>query len=322
MRKIFLQSFISLALIFLTSLAFAAPPKDLVYPQGEITADEIINQVYFVNHYYSVKNISFERDAKGHVTTMILRSKGENPSVIAFRRYLNNAYGEGDIKARDLALFGSGNLKGVRILLTEYNDPGKRQTYKIWLPSLKKVQGFSEPEHDAAWRNSDFTYGDIYLRNPEDESHELLGKTTFQGCLAAMTFDLDTLSNTRLIKNIPNQQCNHRGKPVYKVKSSTKFKKWWYDYRISYIDQASFADYRTDYFKDGVQVKRIDKDWIPMSDKLMDFAQDDRAVFWRYWYGKNFQTEHETMIHTWPEVVRWNHDLKDHLWTEKSLIGQ
>ncbi len=321
MRKTFFHSLIFLVSIFSISQLHSAPPKDLAYPQGKITANEIINQVYFVNHFYSVNNISFERDAKGHVTTMILRSKGEKPSVIAFRRYLNNAYADGDIKARDLALFGSGNLKGVRILLTEYNDPDKRKTYKMWLPSLKKIQGFSEPEHDAAWRDSDFTYGDIYLRNPEDEKHEILGEQNFEDCLGAMVFNLEALSNTRLIKNIPSQQCDHRGKAVYRVKSSTKFKNWWYDYRVSYVDQSSFADYRIDFFKDGVLVKRIDKDWVPMSDKVMNLAQDDRAIFWRYWYGKNYQTGHETMIHTWPEVVRWNHELKDELWTEQSLTG-
>jgi len=299
----------------------AAPPKDLPYPKEKPTADEIVNQVYFVNHFYSVQNIAFERDGKGHVTKLILRPKDGGHNITAFRRYLNNAYQEGPIKARDLALFGSGKLKGVRILLTEYSDETKRQTYQIWLPSLKKVRKFMEPDHDAAWRNSDFTYGDIYLRDPDDETHSLLEETVFQDCLESMIFDPQSLSNSRLIKNIPTQQCEHRGKPVYKIKSSSKFKKWWYDYRISYVDRNTFADYRIDYFKDGKQVKRIDKDWTSMSDKIMDFAQDARAVYWRYWYGRNYQTGHETMVHTWPEVVRWNQDLKEELWSEKTITG-
>ena len=313
--------FVLLFLFFCMASAQAAPPKDLAYPKATPTAVEIINQVYYVNHFYSVRNIAFERDGKGHVTKLILRPKGGTTSTTAFRRYLNNAYPEGPIKARDLALFGSGKLKGVRILLTEYSDDNQRQTYQIWLPSLKKVRNFLEPDHDASWRNSDFTYGDIYLRNPEDENHSIVEETVFQDCLESMTFDPESLSASRLIKNIPSQQCEHRGKPVYKIKSDTKFKKWWYDYRISYIDKNTFADYRIDYFKDGKQVKRIDKDWAAMSDKVMDLAQDARAVYWRYWYGRDYQTGHETMIHTWPEVVRWNQDLEEELWSEKTLTG-
>ena len=319
-KKIFTQ-LILLSLCFYSISTLAAPPKNLSYPTAAPSAEEIADQVYFVNHFYSVKNISFERDGKGHVTTLILRKKGEKPHITAFRRYLNNAYGDGPIKARDLALFSSGKLEGVRLLLTQYTDESKRQSYKIWLPSLKKLSYFSEPDQDAAWRDSDFTYGDVYLRTPEDEHHTLLEETTFNDCLGSMVFDLKSLSNTRLIKNIPHQQCEHRGKEIFKLKSATKFKNWWYDERISFIDKQTFADYRIDYYKNGKLVKRIDKDWTAMSDQLMDLTQDARSVFWRYWYGKNYLTGHETMVHTWPEVVRWNQDMKEELWTEKSLRG-
>lgn len=311
-----------LLLLLLCSAALsAAPAKDLSYPDQQPTATEVIEQVYFVNHFYSVKNISFERDGQGHVTTLILRAKNEKPNIVALRRYLNNDYSDGPIKARDLALFSSGRLEGVRLLLTEYNDPQKRQDYQIWLPSLKKVRKFAEPEHDAAWRNSDFTYGDVYLRRPDDETHEMLDQADFPGCLGAMVFDLENLSNKKLIENIPHQQCEHRGKAVYRVKSTSKFKDWWYDHRISYVDRESFADYRIDFFKDGKMIKRIDKDWTPMREQFMDLTQDARAVYWRYWYGKNYLTGHETMVHTWPEVVRWNREIDADLWSEKALHG-
>ncbi|MBT8439732.1 MAG: outer membrane lipoprotein-sorting protein [Gammaproteobacteria bacterium] len=301
---------------------FAAPPKNLPYPQEKPAANEIAEQVYYVNHFYSVKNIAFVRDGKGHVTTLIFRKKDKRPRVVAFRRYLNNAYANGPVKSRDLGLFHSGKLEGVRLLLTDYSDEAKEQTYQIWLPSLRKVRKVSEPDHDEAWRDSEFTYGDVYLRKPEHETHELLGEETFTDCLGSMKLNAEEQNNNRLIKNIPRRQCDHRGKNVYKLKSTTKYGNWWYDYRISYIDQETFADYRIDYFKDGKQVKRIDKDWTPMIDEVMDIFQDSRAVFWRYWYGKNYLTGNETMINTWPEVVRWNQEYAEDLWSEDRVFSQ
>ena len=44
-----------------SSVTTAAPTKELPYPTGSVSANEIADQVYFVNHFYAVKNISFER---------------------------------------------------------------------------------------------------------------------------------------------------------------------------------------------------------------------------------------------------------------------
>ncbi len=301
---------------------FGAPGKNLPYPQAKPTANDIADQVYYVNHFYAVKNIAFVRDGKGHVTTLITRKKDDRPRAVAFRRYLNNDYEAGPIKARDLGLFHSGKLEGVRLLLTDYSDDAKQQTYQIWLPELRKVRKVNEPDHDEAWRDSDFTYGDVYLRKPEHEEHELLEEAIFSECLGAMKLTVEEREKHRLIRDLPGMQCDHRGKNIYKLKSTTRYKKWWYDYRISYVDQETFADYRIDYFKNGKQVKRIDKDWTPMIDEVVDIFQDSRAVFWRFWYGKNYLTGSETMINTWPEVVRWNQQYEEDLWSEDRVFKQ
>ena len=72
----------------------------------------------------------------------------------------------------------------------------------------------------------------------------------------------------------------------------------------------------------GQHIKRIDRDWAPMSEKGMDIFQDPRALFWRFWYGKDYRTGHETMINVPSQVIRWNSDLKAELWTEKTLQKQ
>ena len=310
---------VSLALVSAT--LSAAPGRDQPYPTSAPTAEELASQVYFVNHFYAVDNYSFERDGKGNVAVLVLRADDRKPKVNVFRRYLNNAYSEGEIKSRDLALFHSGKLNGMILLVTEYRDEARSQSYQMWLPALRKIRSFREPAHDAVWSSSDFTYGDVYLRKPEHEDHQLLGEETFADCLGAMQFDAST-RNKRYFKTLYSEQCAARGKPVYKLKSTSRFDSWWYDYRVSYIDRETFADYRTDYYKDGQHIKRIDRDWAAMAERGDDMFQDPRAVYWRYWYGKDYRSGHETMINVPAEVIRWNIELDDNLWSEQTLRKQ
>jgi hypothetical protein len=309
------------AVITVTSYANAAPPKNLAYPVGEPSAEEIAKQVYFVNHFYAVQNVSFERQGKSKITVLAMRKKDGKTRINSFRRFLNNAYkkGESPFKARDLALFHSGKLRGTGILVTEYADPSLRQSYKIWLPALRKIRNFTEPPHDDVWGGSDLTYGDVYLREPEHETHELTGKQTFSDCLGTMTLSPKE-KNKPYLRTLPDSQCEHKGKTVYKLKSATKFKDWWYDHRISYVDTKTFADYRTDYFKNGKMVKRIDRDWTAMAiEEDSDLKDESRAIFWRYWYAKTYATEHETMISVPGEIVRWNRDMENEFWSEETM---
>lgn len=293
--------------------AVAGVPKDLAYPEGTPTAEEIARQVYFVNHFYAVRNVSFERKGKNQIAVLAKRAKDGRASTDSFRRFLNNAYEEGEIKARDMVLFHSGSLLGSGILVTDFVDDNKIQAYSVWLPETRKLNVFAEPAQDTAWSDSDFTYGDVYLRKPEHESHELLGTTTLEDCLGAMKLSEREASKTYLNQLFP-PQCEHKGKEVYQLKSVSTFDNWWYDHRISFVDTRSFADYRTDYYRNGKLVKRIDRDWTPMP------GMDDlRAQFWRYWYGTSFETGHETMVNVPPSMVQWNTDLRNEFWSEETL---
>ena len=86
-----------------TALA-AGVPKDLPYPtSGDLTAEQIADQVYFVNHFYANKNFSIQK--KGRTVTVLLnKTKGKPAKIITLSRYLNNDYDDGVIKARDMAL--------------------------------------------------------------------------------------------------------------------------------------------------------------------------------------------------------------------------
>jgi len=295
-----------------TSGAQAAVPKDLAYPPGSPSAEEIANQVYFVNHFYAVKNFFIHREGKNNITVLATRALDDRASTNTLRRFLNNAYDEGEIKARDMVLFHSGKLRGTGMLITEYVDDNKDQLYAVWLPALEKIRRFAEPPHDDSWGGTDFTFGDIYLRKPRHETHELLGEATFEDCLGAMALS-DREMKDRYLAQLDAPQCGHKGKAVFKLKSTTKFPNWWYDYRISYVDSKTFADYRTEYFKNGEMIKVIDRDWASLG------LEDPRAQFFRYWYGKTLATGNETMISVPEAVIEWNKDEDNNFWSEETL---
>jgi len=293
------------------ALAMAGVTKELAYPSGDATADQIADQVYFVNHFYALNNYGIGKKGKD-ITILVSKSKGKKPTTNTLERFINNSYTDGVNKTKDLAIFRSGKLKGTGMLITDYTDDAKSQSYSIWLPALRKIRRFAEPAHDDAWGGTDFTFGDVLLRKPHNETHELLGKEKFAGCLGFMPIPDDQQS--RYTKKLPKTgACDHDGKDVYKLKSTTKFENWWYDHRISYIDTVTFADYRTDYFKGGEKIKVIDRDWKSLG------LDDKRASAWSYWYGKTLATEHETWAVIPDSVVVTNGDFEDEMWTEKTL---
>jgi hypothetical protein len=289
-------------------VALGGVPKDLPMPSGTLTADQIADQVYFVNHFYAVKNYGIEKKGKT-VTVLISKDAGGSVTTNTLTRFLNNNYpADGEINAKDLAIFHSGKLRGTGMLIVDYTDDNKSQSYSIWLPALRKIRRFAQPSHDDAWGGSDFTFGDVTLRKPFHESHELLGTETFNDCLGAIPE-----IKVKYLPSPPAASCDHKGKEVYKIKSTTKFPNWWYDHRITYVDTKTFADYRSEYFKGGEMIKVIDRDWKSLN------LSDRRAQSWGYWYGKDLKTDHETWAVIPQEVVQVDADLDEKLWSESTL---
>jgi hypothetical protein len=294
----------------------AVMDRNLDYPasDAERDADNIAKQVYYANHFYAFSNFSIKRRGR---TLSVLLNKSENGSLIAtaLERHLNNNYDANDaIRSRDLAIFHSGSLRGRGMLVTEYKDDTKSQDYMVWLPKLRKIRRFAQPRQEDAWGGSVFTFGDVTLRKPEDETHELLGKKRMRTCLGMM----DELEGKiiRYTEQVPERSCRQINREVYGLKSTTKFKRWWYDYRISYVDTESFADYRTLYYKNDRLIKVIDRDWGKVN---AEGEGDPRALFWKYWYGYDLRTGQESLAVIPRKVVEMNSDRKNSFWTERTL---
>ena len=298
-----------LLLIFAGQVWGVGIAPDLPYPQGTPDAAAIARLVYFVNHFYGVRNIRF--GDRRHPMVLVNQAAGSAPKVMTLERRLNNDYHDGVTRARDLAIFRSGKLRGTGILVQDYVDPGRSLSFSIWLPALRKVRRYMEPNQADAWGGSDFTYGDIYLRRPDDETHEILDQTSFPDCLRVL--EIPQEQRNRYTRVLPKASCEARGRPVYRLRSRPRAHDWWYDQRIVWVDRETFADYRSEYYKDGKRIKILDKDWRSMG------LPDPRAQYWLYWYAIDLRTGHQGMAFVPEGGVGWNEKVKPRLWSEATL---
>jgi len=304
---------IALALAIATTSAVASVPKDLAYPTAALTtADQVIDQVYYVNHFYPFTNYGIGREGKNTITTFILRPKGKKPLTMTLERYLNNDYSDGVYNAKDFAVFRSGKLKNLAFLITDYVDPAKTQQFEIFIPSIRKIRRFAQPARDDAWGGADFTFGDVALRKPHHETHELLPNEKYSGCIPSMDLPKNERNKYTKKQNI-TPDCSIDGTDLYVVKSTAKDANWWYDYRISYVDTKRFVDYKTTYFKNGEHIKTINRSWHSAG------LDDPRGNYWAYWYGKTLTTGHESMAFVPKSATRVNKDYKKKIWTTKLL---
>lgn len=308
-----LSRFAGLALfgfLFVFTARAATVPKNLPYPGNEPNADEIAQQVFFVNRFYAFANASLEDHPRG-VAEVININPGKKPTTLTIERHINNSYQDGEIRSRELAIFRSGKLKGVAILMTDYVDVSKNPTYAFWLPALRRIRRIEENDYDKSWGGTVFTLGEISMRKPDDETHQRLGITTFNSCLE--TIQLPENSRPGWMKASDEPVCEHKGKTVYRLKSTRKSSKGWYDYRISYVDTETFADYRTEYYKSGQKIKIIDRDWRPT------VLQDKRALQWHHLYGKDLISERETLISVPDEALAYDTQKKPSFWSESTF---
>ncbi|MDQ7083648.1 MAG: outer membrane lipoprotein-sorting protein [Sulfurovum sp.] len=282
----------------LVTAASAGVDVNLAYPKGKLSnAKAIMDNVYYVNHFFAFKNYSIVKKGRT-ITKIVKKSKGKKALTETVERYLNNDFASDPrIKSKDLAIFRAGKLRGTGMLITDYKDDAKSQEYLLWLPALRKVRRFAQPAHDESWGGTDFTFGDVTLRKPMHEKHTLMGTQKFG--MAIKSLVIPKAEQTSSTKNLPAGTNAFSGREVYKVKSTTKFSGWWYDYRITYVDTKTFADYHTEYYKGGKKIKILDKNW-----PKAEGSSDPRALRWYTWYGKDLRNGHESLAYIPKKVTK------------------
>jgi hypothetical protein len=289
------------------------------YPVGPLNGEQIAEHVYYVVHGGLINNAVSRRHNKDvallvNRAPLDKRGPGRKPSVNTFETFVNNNVADPEIDSQQMAIMMSGKVKGTGVLFTGYTDKTRSGTIALWLPALRKIRRLNEPSHEDYWVGSNFTYGELVLRRPEHEAHELLGEAVFEDCL--LTMELERAEMTRRTRDLPNSQCDHRGKPVFRLKSTTRFKNWWYDYRISDIDKRTFSMYRTVYFKDGKKIKTIAIDWQSLN------MPDPRINYPRYIYALSHDTGTDSLVYVPRSTIQLNTNLPDSFWSEETLKKQ
>jgi len=313
-----------LLMVLVLCIGLAAPLRageNLAYPVGPLDADAIVEQVYTAAHGGLVRNAVSKRNRRDvalvvNRAPLELRRPGRKPSVQTFDTYINNSPEDPAVDSMQMAILTSGKTRGTGVLLTNHTDPEQGGIISMWLPALRKIRRINEPSHEDVWFGTNLTYGELVLRRPEHEIHELLGEGQFEGCLSAM--ELERWEMTRYTKDLPAAQCEHQGKPVYRIKSTTKFKNWWYDYHISDIDKRSFSVYRTLYFKEGEKIKTVEVDWQPL-DLPGKPQADPRITYPRYIFAVTHTDGKESLVYVPRATIAVDVDLPDSYWSEATM---
>gem|GEM_PF-3553647 len=124
--------------------------KELPYPKGKPSAKQIAEQVFFVNQFHVYDRYAIVKSGKT-ITVIINKPKGSRATTLTVERYKRNDWSDPKIRSKEVAIFRSGKHKGTGMLIVDYADDAKPQSYSIWLPALRKIRRFAQPPHDDAW---------------------------------------------------------------------------------------------------------------------------------------------------------------------------
>lgn len=300
-------------LMLSSAAAFAgvSVPKNLPLPVDtvELTGSKLAEQVYFVNHFYAFSQMPIEYQPRG--LNIIVKKAGDSVHVDVMERYIDTRDSGGVIANKEVIVVRNGRDRSTGMLNYDYLDDSRSKHYRAWLPSLRKIRRFGPPHHSAPWGGTAMSYGDATLRRVSHEDHVILGTQTFNETLGML--DLTGNQNPWL-QQVPPASADHVGKEVYVMRSTPKTSGWWYDYRVSYVDVQNYADYRTEYFKDGELVKVLDRDWMVMG------MPDPRGQAWKYWYVKDYRTGQESLMLMNPQgLTREDAFLRPNFFTETTL---
>ena len=281
-------------------------------PLFAITATEIAQNAYNVNHALYVKNIMIKKKKRAMIT-VIGRMPNKAPRITRLERFFSTEFDKNNIESKDLVIIRSGALKGLGVLMTAYTDTTKSHEYLMWLPALRKVRRMAEPK-DAGLGAGDIAFlEDAKLRRFNEESYELLETKKMDLDLKMMPYETNEFGS--ISKSIPYQKSTILAdKKVHIIKSTYKDKNHWYDYRISYIDTVSFTNYISDYYKDGKLIKNVYRHWIPLEGQA-----DPKAKIWYYWYGKDVNTGYEMVTYIPQKLIKVNEKVKKSFWSERTL---
>lgn len=108
----------------------------------------------------------------------------------------------------------------------------------IYVPAVDLVKRISADDKNSSFVGSDFSYEDVSGRHWNEDTHKLLGDSTYNG------------------------------NAVWMIESSPK-NDWAFTKKVSYIDQTTYLPYQEDYYKGDEVVKQMKAEEISDADGIM-----------------------------------------------------
>ena len=165
-------------------------------PLFALTATQIAQESYKVNHSLYIKNMMIKRKKRSMIT-VIGRMPNKKPRITKIERFLSTEFNKEHIESKDLVIIRSGSLKGLGILMTAYTDATKSHEYLMWIPALRKVRRMAEPK-DAGLGAGDIAFlEDAKLRRFHGEDYELIETKKMDLELKMMPFKKVHLEETQ-----------------------------------------------------------------------------------------------------------------------------
>jgi len=178
--------------------------------EGALTAADIVKRANHTALYQG-------QDTKGSVKMEITDSQGR-----VRRRAFNILRKNADTKDRDQLYFTyfqtPADVRKMVFMVHKHAALDVDDDRWLYMPSLDLVKRIAAGDKRTSFVGSDFLYEDISGRSPEEDRHELTGKT----------------DQCYIIKSVP------------KDPDSVEF-----EYSISHIDQQTFMPMKTAYYKKG-----------------------------------------------------------------------
>jgi len=276
----------------LPSPAPAACPSccETLKPNDSLSADDLMR----IN--YVVKYTKFAKDYTGIGTFQLISNKGliRKREWGRYRILLHNRSDVYDYK--DLVvILGPQNIKGLSVLTWTYKDPERDQDVWLWLPSLRKIRRISQSEEDDPFMGSEFTTEDVSTRKWEDETYSRLEDKTFPGYTSAL-----------------NNKTYYKDTACYVIEAKPKRKDWYYSKRIAWLDKR-FGGLIFDEIYDNAGRK-----WKVF---LKEYEiWENGCLPQTFLEAVNLHTENSTTISFEEEEIKFNTDLKESFFTERTLM--
>lgn len=148
------------------------------------------------------------------------------------------------------------DIAGTSFLSYEYTKAGKADDQWLYLPSLGRVRRISASDKGEYFMGTEFTFDDQGERNPEEDTHKLLGNETING------------------------------KDCWKIESIPKEEDYMYSKKMVFVDKESFIQIKTDYYDEdeeflktrSIKSKLIDGIWTPVWVEMKNHQKNRATV--------------------------------------------